>query len=142
ARMEGDEEETAVGADARGGQIWAGNKGSATLTQLQPPTMARIHGVAPGGVAVVGTPRGDDIVWASDTKQNVIVRIDSASARIVRRIPLAGHPSRIAADAHTVWVADRGYGGRQWAPTSPPEPAPRRPDPPRRRATPTRLPPP
>jgi len=122
-RIERDEEETTVGADARGGQIWAGNKGSATLTQLQPPTMARIHGVAPGGVAVVGTPRGDDIVWASDTKQNVIVRIDSASARIVRRIPLAGHPSRIAADAHTVWVADRGYGGRQWAPTSATKPA-------------------
>ena len=122
-RIDGDEEETTLSADARGEQIWAGNKGSATLTQLKPPTMAEVHGVVPGGVAVVGAPQGDDIVWATDTKQNAIVRIDSASGRIVRRIPLAGHPSRIAADTHAVWVADRGHSGPQWAPTNATKPA-------------------
>jgi DNA-binding SARP family transcriptional activator len=121
---EGDgEEQTTIAADVKGNEIWAGNKDSATVTQLEPPTMAKIHGVAPGGLAVVREPGGNDTVWASDPIRHRLVAIDVATRRIVRSIRLTGFPSRLAADARSVWVADRGYGDVQWEPTRLTKPA-------------------
>jgi DNA-binding SARP family transcriptional activator/DNA-binding beta-propeller fold protein YncE len=119
-----DEEQTTLAADAKGGEVWAGNKDSATVTQLEPPTTAKIHGLAPGGLAVVNGPGGDDTVWASDPLGQRVVRIDSRDKRVVDRIPVRGLPSRLAADAGAVWVIDRGYGGDvQWEPTRLTKPA-------------------
>src|SRR5207248_1584874 len=51
--LEGDDEEqTTIAPDADGREVWAGNKDSATVTQLKPPTMAKVHGITPGGTAV------------------------------------------------------------------------------------------
>jgi len=115
--VEGDEEQTTIAADAVRGEIWAGNKDSQTVTQLAPATMATIHGIAPGGLAVVRGADGRDTVWASDPNRNLVVRIDAATKQIVQRIRIAGFPSRVAADARALWVIDRGYAGVEWKPT-------------------------
>jgi DNA-binding SARP family transcriptional activator len=121
--LDGDEEQTTIAADARGRQIWAGNKSSATVTQLEPPTMAKIHGIVPGGLAVVPMPSGNDIVWASDWVRERVVAIDSGTKRIVRQVRISGSPSRLVADASGVWVIDRGYHGVQWVRTRVTKPA-------------------
>jgi DNA-binding SARP family transcriptional activator len=114
---EGDEEQTTIAADREGAGVWAGNKDSATVTQLEPSTRAKIHGVAPGGLAVVSGPGLRETVWASDPTRNRVVRIDAVRRRIVSQIPIAGFPSRLAADPGAVWVIARGSGGSEWAPT-------------------------
>ena len=121
--VEGDEEQTTIAADVEAHEIWAGNKDSATVTQLEPPPTAKIHGVAPGGLAVVRGSAGSDTVWASDPIRHRVVRIDSVTKRIVRWIRIPGSPSRLAADARAVWVIDRGYAGVQWKPTRLTKPA-------------------
>jgi DNA-binding SARP family transcriptional activator len=115
--IEGDEEQTTIAADREGAGVWAGNKDSETVTQLVPPTRAKIHGVVPGGLAVVPGPGLRETVWASDPTRNRVVRIDAVTRRIVRQIPIVGFPSRLAADAGAVWVIARGFGGSEWAPT-------------------------
>jgi DNA-binding SARP family transcriptional activator len=115
--VEGDEEQTTIAADVRGSEIWAGNKDSATVTELEPPTMARVHGIAPGGVAVVSGLGGNDTVWASDPRRHRVVAIDAVARRVVRQTGIRGFPSRLAADARAVWVIDRGYGDVEWEPT-------------------------
>jgi DNA-binding SARP family transcriptional activator len=113
--VEGDEEQTTIAAG--GGTVWGGNKDSATVTELEPPTLAKVHAVAPGGLAVVGDARGGVTVWASDPLRNRLVRIGAAPPRILARIAIRGTPSRLAADTHAVWVIARGYGGTEWKPT-------------------------
>jgi len=119
----GDEEQTTIATDATGSEIWAGNKDSATVTQLEPPTMAKIDGIAPGGLAVVHGSGGNDVVWASDPARNRVVRIDGVTRHVVGRIRVTGFPSRLAADARAVWAIDRGYGDVQWEPTHLTKPA-------------------
>jgi DNA-binding SARP family transcriptional activator/DNA-binding beta-propeller fold protein YncE len=121
--VEGDEEQTTIAADVAGNEIWAGNKDTATVTQLEPATMAKLHGIAPGGLAVVHGAGGNDVVWASDPTRNRVVRIDAATRRVVQRIRVTGFPSRLTADARAVWAIDRGYGDVQWEPTRLTKPA-------------------
>jgi len=121
--VEGDEEQTTIAADADGSEIWAGNKDSETVTQLEPSTMTKIHGIAPGGLAVVRGADDRDTVWASDPNRNRVVRIDAATGQVVRKIALSGFPSRLAANGGAVWVIARGYGGTEWAPTRNTKPA-------------------
>jgi DNA-binding SARP family transcriptional activator/DNA-binding beta-propeller fold protein YncE len=121
--VEGDEEQTTIAADVQGNEIWAGNKDSATVTELEPPTMAKIHGVGPGGLAVVREAGGNDTVWVSDPIRHRVVAIDAAARHLVRSIRLDGFPSRLAADTRSVWVVDRGYGDVQWEPTRLTKPA-------------------
>ena len=109
--VEGDEEQTTIAADADGGEIWAGNKDTETVTQVSPPTMAKIHGIAPGGLAVVGSGRASDTIWASDPSRNVVVRIDAKARRITHRIEIPGEPTRLAADTRAVWVITREHNG-------------------------------
>ena len=104
--VDGDEEQTTLAASPDGTQVWAGNKDSATVTRVEPPAEAAVHGVAPGGLAVVG-----GTVWASDPSRNAVVRIDAGTARIAHRIAVAGEPTRVAADEHAVWVVARDRGG-------------------------------
>jgi DNA-binding SARP family transcriptional activator len=118
-----DEEQTTIAADADGSEIWAGNKESETVTQLEPATMTKIHGIAPGGLAVVRGADDRDTVWASDPNRNRVVRIDAATKHIVRTIAASGFPSRLAANDGAVWVIARGYGGTEWVPTRSTKPA-------------------
>lgn len=122
--IDGDEEQTTIAADPEGAEIWAGNKDSETLTQIEPPTMAKIHGITPGGLAVVANASAGDTVWASDPIRNLVARIDGESRRIVRRISIPGRPTRLAADARGVWVIARGFrDAAQWGPTRGTHPA-------------------
>ena len=122
--LDGNEEQTTVAADAQGGEIWAGNQDSETVTQLQPPTMATIHGVAPGGLAAVTGVDGSETIWAADPVRNQVVRIDGASRTITRRIRVPGSPSRLSANRRAVWVIARDHNGSgQWRPTGATSPA-------------------
>ena len=116
--VEGDAEQTTIAADPEGSEIWAGNKDSQTVTQLEPPTMAKIHGIVPGGLAVFGNGGASDTVWASDPSRNLVVRIDGASRHITHRIAIPGEPTRLAADARGIWVITREHNGPgEWRPT-------------------------
>jgi DNA-binding SARP family transcriptional activator/DNA-binding beta-propeller fold protein YncE len=113
----GDEEQTTIAAAPGRGEIWAGNQDSRTITQLQPPTMAKIHGVAPGGLAVVAGTESE-AVWASDPSRNLVVRVDGRARRVTHRIAIPGEPTRIAATARAVWVITRDDNGPgEWRPT-------------------------
>jgi DNA-binding SARP family transcriptional activator/DNA-binding beta-propeller fold protein YncE len=116
--VDGDEEQTTIAADTQGIEIWAGNKNSRTVTQLEPRTLAKVHGIAPGGVAVVWSKGPGDTIWASDPVRNAVVRIDGASNRITQRIAIPAEPTRLAADARAVWVITRDHNGSsEWRPT-------------------------
>jgi DNA-binding SARP family transcriptional activator len=116
--VDGDEEQTTIAANAQGSEIWTGNKDSETVTQIKPATMVKIHGIAPGGLAVVASAVAGDTVWASDPSRNVVVRIDASAKRITQRIAIPGEPTRLAADAHAVWVTTRAHNGPgEWRPT-------------------------
>jgi DNA-binding SARP family transcriptional activator len=116
--VEGDGEQTTIAGDPYGSEIWAGNKDTETVTQLEPPTMAKVHGVPPGGLAVVGRADAGTTVWASDPSRNLVVRIEGSPPRITRRIVIPGEPSRLAADARSVWVIARDHNGSgHWRPT-------------------------
>jgi DNA-binding beta-propeller fold protein YncE len=116
--VDGDEEQTTIAADAQGLEIWAGNKDSETVTQIRPATMAKIHGITPGGLAVVASAVAGNTVWASDPARNVVVRIDASTKRITRRIAIPGEPTRLAADGRAVWVITRAHNGPgEWRPT-------------------------
>ena len=100
--LEGDDEEqTTVGAG--GSHVWAGNKDSETVTQLEPLTRATIHGVARGGLAVVA----DATVWAAIPPATATLpRIDPATNRVVARIPLRTRAVDGLVVAHgLVWAA-------------------------------------
>jgi DNA-binding SARP family transcriptional activator len=116
--VEGDEEQTTVAADARGAEVWVGNKDSETVTQLQPPTTLTVHGIAPGGLAAVADGAGGETIWASDPGRDLVARIDGASGRITRRIRVPGRPARLSANTEAVWVIARDDGSGQWRPTS------------------------
>jgi hypothetical protein len=122
--VDGDEEQTTIAAGAEGTQIWAGNKDSATVTQVEPPTRATVRDLAPGGLAVVGRQGGETTVWASDPTRNAVVRIDGNTSRVSRRIAVPGEPTRIAADDEAVWVVVRDRNGSaHWRPTRGTRPA-------------------
>ena len=90
------------------------------MTQLEPSTMTKIRGIAPGGLAVVGSGGASDTVWASDPSRNLVARIDATSRRITRRIAIPGEPTRLAAIPGAVWVITRDHNGSGEWPSTPP----------------------
>jgi DNA-binding SARP family transcriptional activator/sugar lactone lactonase YvrE len=106
----GDEQQTTLASDGDFA-LWAGNADSETVREIDPSldrTVRTIHGVAPGGLAVVGNSRTGDTVWASEPSKDRVVEIDGNSGRILRRIHVSGRPTRLAADEDDVWVLTRG----------------------------------
>jgi DNA-binding SARP family transcriptional activator/DNA-binding beta-propeller fold protein YncE len=114
---EGPEEQTTLaarGPDALA--VWAGNQDSDTVREIDGSldrVVETIHGIAPGGLAVVGSATGET-VWASDPSRNLVVRIDGNARRIVGRIAIAGRPTRLAADGNAVWVITSRPNGVLW----------------------------
>jgi DNA-binding SARP family transcriptional activator/DNA-binding beta-propeller fold protein YncE len=112
--IDGSEEQTTLaarGPDALA--IWVGNQDSRTVREIDSSldrVLQTIHGVAPGGLAVVGSAAGET-VWASDPSRNVVVRIDGNTRRIVHRIRIPGRPTRLAVDGSAVWVITSGPKG-------------------------------
>lgn len=106
----GDEEQTTLASDGDGSWIWAGNKNSKTVRQIDMSlhrTLLTIRGIAPGGLAAVGNSSTGDTVWASDPVHNLVARLDQASRRITEWIKIPGEPTRLAADQWAVWVVTR-----------------------------------
>lgn len=113
----GPEEQTTIATDGAGYSVWAGNQDSGTVRQIDASlhtTLLTIHGVAPGGLAAVGSSSTGDVVWASDPSRDLVVRIDEDARRITRRIAIPGRPTRLAADRRAVWVATRGSSHALW----------------------------
>jgi DNA-binding SARP family transcriptional activator len=126
--MNGDEEQTTIAADSPTSYaVWAGNKDSRTVREIDRAlqrTLVTIHGISPGGLAVVGDSSAGDTVWASDPSRNLVARIDEHARRIVRRIRVPGGPVRLAADEHAVWVLARDENHPAgWRPTRATTPA-------------------
>lgn len=110
----GPEEQTTIAADARRFEIWAGNQDSQTVRQVAPSSGGSIvRGIAPGGLAVK-EGSGGATVWATDPSRHLVVRIDGASRRIVRRIGIPDQPTRLAAGDGAVWVTTRGRNPAVW----------------------------
>jgi DNA-binding SARP family transcriptional activator len=119
-----DEEQTTIAADDSGYSLWAGNQDSRTVRQIDRTTdrtLITIHGIAPGGLAVVGNSSAGDTVWVSDPFRNLVARIDERARRIVAQIHIPDTPTRLAADARAVWVVANGPG--EWRPTRKTHPA-------------------
>jgi DNA-binding SARP family transcriptional activator/DNA-binding beta-propeller fold protein YncE len=125
--MNGTEEQTSIAADNSGYSLWAGNQDSRTVRQIDRTTartLLTIHGIAPGGLAVVGNSSEGDTVWASEPTRNVVVRIDEHTRRIVARIPIPKEPTRLVASEDAVWVITRDRNGSaEWRPTRGTHPA-------------------
>jgi DNA-binding SARP family transcriptional activator/DNA-binding beta-propeller fold protein YncE len=103
----GNEEQTTLATDGRGGPIWVGNQNSKTLEEIDPSLdniVTTIRGIAPGGLVAIGNGSIGDTVWASDPSRDLVLRIDGNTGRVVRRIHVAGRPTRLAADNRAVWV--------------------------------------
>lgn len=103
----GNEEQTTLATDGRGGPLWVGNQNSRTVREVDPTLdkiVTTIRGIAPGGLAAVGNGSIGDTVWASEPSRNLVLRIDGNTGQIVRRIHVAGRPTRLAADDRAVWV--------------------------------------
>jgi len=119
-----DEEQTTIAADDSGYSLWAGNQDSRTVRQIDRTTdrtLITIHGIAPGGLAVVGSSSAGDTVWVSDPFRNLVARINERARRIVAQIHIPDTPTRLAADARAVWVVANGPG--EWRPTRKTHPA-------------------
>lgn len=112
--INGGPEQTTIAADDSGYSVWAGNKDSHTVRQIDRSTdrtLLTIHGIAPGGLAVTGNSSTGDTVWASDPARNIVARIDEHARRIVHEIPIPKEPTRLAADNNAVWVLTRDRNG-------------------------------
>jgi YVTN family beta-propeller protein len=60
---------------------------------------------APAAIAV-----GSGSVWATDSEQNLVRRIDPNSGRTIRKIHTGNDPVALAAGLDAVWVTNRGDG--------------------------------
>jgi DNA-binding SARP family transcriptional activator len=115
--IDGPEEQTTIASDGSSFSIWAGNTVSRTIRQIDVTTrrtLMTIRGVAPTSLATVGDPRRGDTVWAAEPSRNLVVRVDERSRRVVRRIHVPDRPTRLAADADSVWVLTRGKRHALW----------------------------
>jgi hypothetical protein len=112
-----DDNGTTLAADGPNGYaVWVGNQATATLRELDRglgTTLLELHGVGPGGLAVVGNA-SRDTVWASEPARDLVVRVDSSARRVVRRIRVPDGPTRLAADARTVWAVTGGARHELW----------------------------
>ena len=67
-----------------------------------------------GGTVTVGNPDGlaygDGSVWAVDSTDGTVVRINPATHAVVQTIPVGSAPSAVAASGGDVWVANSGSG--------------------------------
>jgi hypothetical protein len=85
----GTEEQTTLAADGPASfAVWVGNQDTATVREIDRTlgkTVLTIHGVAPGGLAVLGAA-SEVTVWASVPTHDLVVRIDAQAGRVVQRI--------------------------------------------------------
>ncbi len=56
---------------------------------------------------------GAGSVWQTDNENDVLVRIDPATGKVVTRIPVAAAPAGVAVTAGSVWVANEHNGSVQ-----------------------------
>jgi YVTN family beta-propeller protein len=87
-----------------GGAMWVGSS-DGTMTQFDPLT-----GQKEGVIALGGTPDalafGDGSIWAMDSLENRVLRVDLASRRVTARIHVDGRLTDIAGGDAGVWVMD------------------------------------
>ena len=125
--INGTEEQTTIAADNSGYSLWAGNQDSRTIRQIDRTTgetLLTIHGIAPGGLAVVGNSSEGDTVWASEPTRNLVARIDEHRRAVVARTHIPDEPTRLAANSDAVWVITRDLNGADaWRPTRETKPA-------------------
>jgi hypothetical protein len=90
--IEGDEEQTTIAAERDGAEVWAGNKDSETVTQLEPTTRAKIHGSRRAALRRPWAGSRRQFGQASDSEQGRPHRRNRGTHR--RANPDQGFPSR------------------------------------------------
>ena len=62
----------------------------------------------------VGLAYGDGSVWAVDSTQGMLSRINPATHAVIEQIPVGSAPSAVAVTGENVWVANSGAGTVSW----------------------------
>ena len=62
----------------------------------------------------VGLAYGDGSVWAVDSTQGMLSRINPATHAVIEQIPVGSSPSAVAVTGENVWVANSGAGTVTW----------------------------
>jgi YVTN family beta-propeller protein len=62
----------------------------------------------------VGLAYGDGSVWAVDSVQGILSRINPATHAVIDQIPVGSAPSAVAVTGENVWVANSGGGTVSW----------------------------
>ncbi|MFT7599023.1 MAG: YVTN family beta-propeller protein [Acidimicrobiales bacterium] len=100
--------ETPGSAVAAGNNIWVNNRGSGSVSRIDPASglVAEISvGLQPDTpVAFLGN------IWVSNSGSNTISRIDIASSVVVGLIKVGDGPKAVAVDGSTLWVANYDDG--------------------------------
>jgi peptide/nickel transport system substrate-binding protein len=102
-----------VSADAD--DVWVGNRGDDTATQIDPKTMT-VLGTISTGTSMGGLAAGAGAVWIGGSRGDELVRIDPAlqSRRSIRLAPgpgawtSSGTQNPVAVDRGAVWVKSSG----------------------------------
>jgi YVTN family beta-propeller protein len=62
----------------------------------------------------VGLAYGDGSVWAVDSTQGMLSRINPVTHAVIEQIPVGSSPSAVATTGENVWVANSGAGTVSW----------------------------
>lgn len=93
----------ALGPD---GRIWVADLGGARVVAIDPVALKVTATIGSLSTALWDLKSGFGSIWVVDRTNQVLLRIDPASATIAKQIPIGPMGSGIAVTAKAVWVAD------------------------------------
>jgi YVTN family beta-propeller protein len=103
--------EAACGLAASGTSAWVATNIPQGVVQVdydRAAARSRVVRATPLARAPNAMTVGFGSLWASDSRANLVRRLDPESGRTVRRIRVGNDPVALAAGAGAVWVANRG----------------------------------
>jgi branched-chain amino acid transport system substrate-binding protein len=90
-----------------GGSVWTTDIATGVLWRIEPRPNAVPRPIDVGfGVTSIAYGRG--AVWITNFVSDEVVRVDPRTNKVTARIPIAGTPPSVAADAETAWVSVAG----------------------------------
>jgi len=66
------------------------------------------------GLASAGIGAGYGALWVPEPKEDLVVRLDIATGRVIAQIPVSGSPRRVAVGEGGVWVITTGVHSGVW----------------------------
>ena len=90
-----------------GGAVWTTDLATGVLWRIEPGPDA-VPRPIDVGFGVTSVTYGGGAVWVTNFVRDEVVRVDTRTNKVTARIPIAGTPPSIAADAETAWVSVAG----------------------------------